>query len=365
MCPMLDLFACLPAAASVIGCRSANHRRGCRSRPSACISLQAEGRERGGGSRGGEKVETDICCRTHDHCAHVIHPFAYRYGYRSFLWHTISHCQCDNIFKECLRRVNDTTSRVVGQAFFNVIKVPCFEFQYKNLCVERYWYGQCKKYSNESVAVPKESGLYDFGGELIDQVSNSRDQYHTNTPALELSPEKPTLGQIVQATEDLLKLMITVSPGTSSDTSKLEETNKRKDKKKKEKKGRKHKKGKGLKGKRKGQFHDVKSGKDFWGEGIIKNDDKLLEQVLQLESKQEDFNDVLNDEPITNTAPTQYLSTIHTTSYKESKNILQSHSPFPKPFTEKPQKRNRQGKNGRQRKKKKSQTGSSVSDILN
>lgn len=42
--------------------------------------------------------------------------------------------------KECLQRVNDTASRVVGQAFFNVIQVPCFEFTYKEECVEPYLY---------------------------------------------------------------------------------------------------------------------------------------------------------------------------------------------------------------------------------
>lgn len=43
--------------------------------------------------------------------------------------------------KECLRLVNDTSSRVVGQAFFNVIESPCFEFSFEEQCVERHWYG--------------------------------------------------------------------------------------------------------------------------------------------------------------------------------------------------------------------------------
>lgn len=43
--------------------------------------------------------------------------------------------------KECLRLVNDTSSRVVGQAFFNVIEAPCFEFSFEEQCVERHWYG--------------------------------------------------------------------------------------------------------------------------------------------------------------------------------------------------------------------------------
>ncbi|NXU78835.1 PA23 Phospholipase, partial [Oreotrochilus melanogaster] len=83
----------------------------------------------------GEHRDTDRCCRDHDHCQHVIHPFTARYGYRNLRWHTISHCDCDRRLKECLQRVNDTASRVVGQAFFNVIQVPCFEFTYKEECV--------------------------------------------------------------------------------------------------------------------------------------------------------------------------------------------------------------------------------------
>uniref|UniRef100_A0A8C8E974 Phospholipase A2-like central domain-containing protein n=1 Tax=Otus sunia TaxID=257818 RepID=A0A8C8E974_9STRI len=43
----------------------------------------------------GEHRDTDRCCRDHDHCQHVIHPFTARYGYRNLRWHTISHCDCD------------------------------------------------------------------------------------------------------------------------------------------------------------------------------------------------------------------------------------------------------------------------------
>ncbi|NWV70331.1 PA23 Phospholipase, partial [Malurus elegans] len=86
-------------------------------------------------SPAGEHRDTDRCCRDHDHCQHVIHPFTVRYGYRNLRWHTISHCDCDHRLKECLQQVNDTVSRVVGQAFFNVIQVPCFEFTYKEECV--------------------------------------------------------------------------------------------------------------------------------------------------------------------------------------------------------------------------------------
>uniref|UniRef100_A0A671SPF6 phospholipase A2 n=1 Tax=Sinocyclocheilus anshuiensis TaxID=1608454 RepID=A0A671SPF6_9TELE len=84
----------------------------------------------------GEFEETDKCCRVHDHCPYVIHAFSSNYGYTNFKWHPLSHCDCDNALKECLRRVNDTSSRVVGQAFFNVIEVPCFEFSFEEQCVD-------------------------------------------------------------------------------------------------------------------------------------------------------------------------------------------------------------------------------------
>ncbi|XP_009998705.1 PREDICTED: group 3 secretory phospholipase A2-like, partial [Chaetura pelagica] len=73
--------------------------------------------------------------------------------------------------KECLQRVNDTASRVVGQAFFNVIQVPCFEFAYKEECVEPYLYVWCRAYNTVAIAVPREPVLYDFGGELIDRAA--------------------------------------------------------------------------------------------------------------------------------------------------------------------------------------------------
>ncbi|XP_033924837.1 protein PROCA1 [Melopsittacus undulatus] len=119
----------------------------------------------------GEHRDTDRCCRDHDHCQHIIHPFTVRYGYRNLRWHTISHCDCDRRLKECLQRVNDTASRVVGQAYFNVIQVPCFEFTYREECVEPYLYVWCKAYNTVAIAVPREPVLYEFGGELIDRAA--------------------------------------------------------------------------------------------------------------------------------------------------------------------------------------------------
>ncbi|KAM8976405.1 protein PROCA1 [Pelodytes ibericus] len=326
----------------------------------------------------GEYKETDTCCRTHDQCEHVIHPFSYNYGYRNLRWHTISHCECDTKFKECLREVNDTTSRVVGQAFFNVIQVPCFEFKEQDQCMERYWYGWCKTYINEIVAVSKESGLYDYGGDLIDHAYEEKAKNPTPPPPhVEPSSEQPSLEKIMQATEDLLKLMMTVSPSTSSDLSKAETTTKKsKDKKKKE---RKHKKGKGLKGKRgkglKGKKKNLPTNgnvtsptKVFWGEDI-KNDRRLpevqpVDSIHDLGGKQYPFNDVLNDEPSRHEASSPQMNIAYFHNYEESKNTTTIPPQVLKPYTERAPKKSRQERKGRRQRKKKSKAESLVSEIL-
>ncbi|XP_043861284.1 protein PROCA1 [Dromiciops gliroides] len=133
----------------------------------------------------GEHEETDRCCREHDQCEHVIHPFTVGFGHHNFRWHTISHCDCDTRLKECLRQVNDTTSRAVGQAFFNVIQVPCFELTFEEQCVERYWYGWCKSYGPMPRAVLHDPVLYEFGGEVIDGLSHTSLQLgRTTAPGL-------------------------------------------------------------------------------------------------------------------------------------------------------------------------------------
>ncbi|KAM6048650.1 protein PROCA1 [Theristicus caerulescens] len=169
----------------------------------------------------GEHRDTDRCCRDHDHCQHVIHPFTARYGYRNLRWHTISHCDCDLRLKECLRQVNDTASRVVGQAFFNVIQVPCFEFAYKEECVEPYLYVWCKAYNTVAVAVPREPVLYEFGGELIDRAARPG--------GVPLSPLWSSVGGGAVPVEH----HVPARPPSPRKTAKKERKGKKKDKKKK------------------------------------------------------------------------------------------------------------------------------------
>ncbi|KAI4887279.1 hypothetical protein NFI96_021669 [Prochilodus magdalenae] len=231
----------------------------------------------------GEFSETDKCCRTHDHCSHVIHAFSSNYGYTNFKWHSISHCDCDNALKQCLRDVNDTSSRVVGQAFFNVIEVPCFELSFEEQCVERHWYGVCKKYGRVPVAVIKESIPYDFGGievidvltvappkKKLDEDKQEKTQGTESTTQSSFSgskgatPEEPSLTNVVTAAEDFIKVLATVSTSQSSSADGGEAQTS--DKKRKKNAGKKKKDSKKRRGKGKGKKRMQKAGRVAKGE---------------------------------------------------------------------------------------------------
>uniref|UniRef100_A0A8C4THG2 Phospholipase A2-like central domain-containing protein n=1 Tax=Erpetoichthys calabaricus TaxID=27687 RepID=A0A8C4THG2_ERPCA len=81
-------------------------------------------------------LDTDKCCREHDHCRHTISAFSLKYGVFNRHLFTVSHCQCDRRFRNCLLGVNDTVSNLVGYGFFNVLKVPCFVFESRMQCTQ-------------------------------------------------------------------------------------------------------------------------------------------------------------------------------------------------------------------------------------
>uniref|UniRef100_G3PBF6 phospholipase A2 n=1 Tax=Gasterosteus aculeatus TaxID=69293 RepID=G3PBF6_GASAC len=86
----------------------------------------------------------DRCCREHDHCLHVIPAFTGNYGVFNSNFFTVSHCDCDQRFRECLLGVNDSISSMVGYSFFNILRVPCFDLTQQRRCTEWYWWGMCK-----------------------------------------------------------------------------------------------------------------------------------------------------------------------------------------------------------------------------
>ncbi|KAI5929936.1 Group 3 secretory phospholipase A2 [Manis javanica] len=94
----------------------------------------------------------DLCCREHDLCPQTISPFQYNYGIRNYRFHTISHCDCDARFQQCLKNQQDSISNIVGVAFFNVLETPCFVLEEQEACVAWYWWGGCRKYGSIALA---------------------------------------------------------------------------------------------------------------------------------------------------------------------------------------------------------------------
>ncbi|KAM9858167.1 group 3 secretory phospholipase A2-like [Aulostomus maculatus] len=113
----------------------------------------------GSGSRAGGYEQlgmfegADRCCREHDHCLHVIPALTVHYGVFNPNFFTVSHCDCDQRFRDCLLGVNDTISRMVGYSFFNILQIPCFELTQLKRCTEMYWWGMCKAAGEAPYAV--------------------------------------------------------------------------------------------------------------------------------------------------------------------------------------------------------------------
>uniref|UniRef100_A0A6Q2XXG1 phospholipase A2 n=1 Tax=Esox lucius TaxID=8010 RepID=A0A6Q2XXG1_ESOLU len=102
----------------------------------------------------------DRCCREHDHCGSIIPSFTVNYGVFNSNFFTVSHCECDQRFRQCLQSVNDSISNMVGFSFFNLLRVPCFEFTPKSQCIELNWWGMCKVAKVAPYAVLKKSLVY-------------------------------------------------------------------------------------------------------------------------------------------------------------------------------------------------------------
>ncbi|XP_034365262.1 group 3 secretory phospholipase A2 isoform X1 [Arvicanthis niloticus] len=94
----------------------------------------------------------DLCCREHDQCPQTISPLQYNYGIRNFRFHTISHCDCDARFQQCLRSQGDSISNIMGVAFFNVLEIPCFVLKEQEACVAWHWWGGCSAYGSVPLA---------------------------------------------------------------------------------------------------------------------------------------------------------------------------------------------------------------------
>jgi len=82
----------------------------------------------------GVHKDADRCCRAHDQCPYAIGAWSTKYALANWKIYTLSHCDCDRVFQECLANVNTKVSDTVFDWFFRALNVKCFRFEPGQAC---------------------------------------------------------------------------------------------------------------------------------------------------------------------------------------------------------------------------------------
>lgn len=138
----------------------------------------------------------DRCCREHDHCHHMIPAFTVNYGVFNPNFYTVSHCDCDQRFRQCLLDVNDTISSMVLYSFFKILKVPCFELKLQKRCTKLYWWGMCKVTEEAPYAIFKKQIYFNTSTSKLEKSDSSKSaesesRLLTGIQQIELPRKKP------------------------------------------------------------------------------------------------------------------------------------------------------------------------------
>ena len=102
-------------------------------------------------------AETDHCCQQHDYCPERIARFTRKFELYNFYPYTISLCECDADFLQCLKNDGSWMSTKVGQMYFNVLNLPCFELNVGKICQQETFWGKCIEEIEGQIAEFKEA----------------------------------------------------------------------------------------------------------------------------------------------------------------------------------------------------------------
>ncbi|XP_060824214.1 phospholipase A2-like [Bombus pascuorum] len=97
----------------------------------------------------GKLKSTDACCRTHDMCSDIIEARGTKHGLTNTADYTRLSCDCDEKFRQCLKKSKDEISgKLVGMGYFTILGTKCFRMDYPIVkCIERSWlFLRCEKY---------------------------------------------------------------------------------------------------------------------------------------------------------------------------------------------------------------------------
>jgi hypothetical protein len=84
----------------------------------------------------GTKKDIDLCCRAHDHCPIRLKALRFGYGLINLSLYTKSHCDCDEDFLKCLKGSTNPYATMLGNFYFNVLKVQCIKEERPLICAE-------------------------------------------------------------------------------------------------------------------------------------------------------------------------------------------------------------------------------------
>lgn len=89
----------------------------------------------------GSIADVDSCCRAHDKCPYNVHAFQTKDFYFNLRPHTVSTCDCDESFFNCLKGVkeNKTVADSMGSAYFNTVGPPCVKKEVGKYCANWHW----------------------------------------------------------------------------------------------------------------------------------------------------------------------------------------------------------------------------------
>jgi len=74
----------------------------------------------------GTERQMDTCCRTHDLCPIKIRAYEAKYNITNNSIYTKSHCVCDDMLYDCLKKLADiSAAQLMGSIYFNIVQVPC------------------------------------------------------------------------------------------------------------------------------------------------------------------------------------------------------------------------------------------------
>jgi len=107
----------------------------------------------------GEYADVDACCREHDHCPYSVAGFSTKDHYYNSYPTTVSYCDCDNKFFDCLKGVKEhkSVATQVGALYFGHLGPPCVKKEYGKYCTKRkkaIFFDRCTETSEGMAAIP-------------------------------------------------------------------------------------------------------------------------------------------------------------------------------------------------------------------